>query len=104
MEPVKGGMLANPPKTVLDVLKGAEPDSSAASWALRFAAGLDGVLTVLSGMSNEEQMRDNISCMKGFSSLERTAGLSQSAYLICSCTNSASGCAIRISSSSCGVE
>lgn len=78
MEPVKGGMLANPPKTVLDVLKGAEPDSSAASWALRFAAGLDGVLTVLSGMSNEEQMRDNISCMKGFSSLDEKERLALS--------------------------
>ena len=78
MEPVKGGMLANPPKTVLDVLKGAEPDSSAASWALRFAAGLDGVLTVLSGMSSEEQMRDNISCMKGFSSLDEKERLALS--------------------------
>lgn len=69
MEPVKGGMLANPPKLVLDVLKDAEPDMSASSWAIRFAADLDGVITVLSGMSSNEQVQDNISYMKDFSSL-----------------------------------
>ena len=36
MEPVKGGMLANPPESVADILKTAEPDSSVASWAVRF--------------------------------------------------------------------
>lgn len=40
MEPVKGGMLANPPESVQRVLKEAEPNSSAASWAVRFAANL----------------------------------------------------------------
>lgn len=69
MEPVKGGMLATPPAQVESVLKKAEPDSSAASWAIRFAAGLDGVLTVLSGMSNVEQMQDNLSCLKDFTGL-----------------------------------
>ena len=43
MEPVKGGMLATPPKSVEEILKGAEPESSAASWAVRFAANLEGV-------------------------------------------------------------
>ena len=69
MEPVKGGMLANPPASVLEILKAAEPDSSAASWAIRFAANLDGVITVLSGMSNLEQMQDNLSYMKNFNGL-----------------------------------
>ena len=46
MEPVKGGMLATPPASVLQVLNQAEPDSSAASWAIRFAASLDGIITV----------------------------------------------------------
>lgn len=69
MEPVKGGMLATPPAQVESVLKKAEPDSSAASWAIRFAAGLDGVLTVLSGMSDVAQMRDNLSCLKDFTGL-----------------------------------
>ena len=66
MEPVKGGMLAAPPEPVLNVLKEAEPDMSAASWAIRFAADLDGLVTVLSGMSSVEQMKDNLSFMRDF--------------------------------------
>lgn len=66
MEPVKGGMLANPPESVAKVLKASEPNSSVASWAVRFAANLEGVITVLSGMSNIEQMQDNLSYMKDF--------------------------------------
>ncbi len=75
MEPVKGGMLANPPEAVAEVLKKAEPDSSCASWAVRFAASLEGVITVLSGMSTVEQMEDNLSYMKDFKGLtnEQTA-------------------------------
>lgn len=72
MEPVKGGMLANPPESVARVLKEAEPESSAASWAIRFAASLPGVITVLSGMSNIEQMADNLSYMKDFTGLTET--------------------------------
>lgn len=69
MEPVKGGLLAAPPQSVADILKAAEPEASAASWALRFAADLEGVITVLSGMSNVEQMRDNLSYMGTFTHL-----------------------------------
>ena len=69
MEPVKGGNLATPPESVEKILKAAEPDSSCASWAVRFAADLEGIITVLSGMSNIEQMRDNLSYMKGFKHL-----------------------------------
>jgi len=69
MEPVKGGSLANPPKPVEDILKAADPDVSAASWAVRFAASLPGVMIVLSGMSSTEQMQDNLSYMKEFKPL-----------------------------------
>lgn len=69
MEPVKGGMLATPPASVEKILKDAEPESSAASWAVRFAASLDGIITVLSGMSNVAQMEDNLSYMKTFKGL-----------------------------------
>ena len=72
MEPIKGGMLAKPPETVARVFKEADKNASVASWAMRFAADLDGVITVLSGMSSIEQMQDNISYMKGFNGLSDT--------------------------------
>ncbi len=69
MEPVKGGLLANPPEPAAEILRRANPDTSVASWAIRFAASLEGVLTVLSGMSTLEQMDDNLSFMKNFKPL-----------------------------------
>jgi predicted aldo/keto reductase-like oxidoreductase len=69
MEPVKGGLLATPPKPVAEILQTAEPQSSPASWGIRFAADLPGVITVLSGMSDLRQMEDNLSYMRDFSGL-----------------------------------
>lgn len=69
MEPVKGGMLATPPEPVKRIFEEAEPGSSPSSWAIRFAASLEGVAVVLSGMSSVEQMRENLSFMKGFDRL-----------------------------------
>ncbi len=72
MEPVKGGKLAKPPKAVQELMRSVSPGASFASWAIRFAASLDGVLTVLSGMSDTAQMRDNLSFMRDFRPLDET--------------------------------
>ena len=72
MEPVKGGNLANPPESITEILKAADADASPSSWAIRFAASLPGVVTVLSGMSNIEQMADNLSYMTDFAPLNES--------------------------------
>ena len=71
MEPIKGGSLVKLPETAADVLRTANADAPLASWALRFAASLPGVLTVLSGMSTPEQVRENVGIMRGFKPLTR---------------------------------
>ena len=70
MEPVKGGALANPPKAVQDIFRKANPEASFASWAIRYVASLEGIITVLAGMSNVAQMEDNLSYMKQFKALD----------------------------------
>ena len=69
MEPVKGGILANVPEKAAELFKSHSPNSSIPSWAIRFAADNEGVFMVLSGMSNTEQLIDNISFMKEFKPL-----------------------------------
>lgn len=69
MEPVKGGSLVSMPEHIKNIFKTAKPDMSIASWAVRYAASLDNIITVLSGMSNLEQLKDNVSYMENFKPL-----------------------------------
>ena len=72
MEPVRGGALATLCPEAVDIFKTAAPDKSTASWAIRFAASLPNVMTVLSGMSDEAQVQDNIRTMTDFQPLTET--------------------------------
>ena len=60
MEPLLGGRLANVPDNIVAKMKQREPELSVASWAFRFAGTPEGVLTVLSGMTYMEHLRDNL--------------------------------------------
>ena len=66
MEPVRGGKLADVPKRVEELFKNNAPDKSIASWAIRFCATHDNVLTILSGMNAKEQMLDNLQSLTDF--------------------------------------
>ncbi len=69
MEPVKGGTLAGLTPELEAMYKAVRPEASIASWALRFVGSLPGVMTILSGMSSEDQMKDNLSTFTGFEPL-----------------------------------
>ena len=66
MEPVRGGALSKLPKEAEGLLRSMHPEWSPAAWALRWVASKPGVMVVLSGMSAEDQLEDNLST---FSSL-----------------------------------
>ena len=84
MEPVKGGSLARLPEEAEKLFREADPKMSVPSWAIRFAASLPNVMTVLSGMSSMEQMEDNLSFMENFVPLteEETALCHKAAHII----------------------
>ena len=69
MEPCKGGKLANHDEECTEILKSVRPDKSIASWAFRYVASLPGIATILSGMTTQEQMEDNMNTFKNFEPL-----------------------------------
>ena len=70
MEPVKGGTLANMTGRPTEILKELSPEASFASYAIRYAASLENVMLVLSGMSDEQQLIDNTAYMREFRPLD----------------------------------
>ncbi len=106
MEPVKGGTLARVPADAEKLFRTAAPDHSIPSWAIRFAASLPNVMVVLSGMSNMEQMEDNISYMDEFVPLSeeeqklcfRAGGIinAQIAVPCTGCSYCTEGCPVHI--------
>jgi hypothetical protein len=81
MEPVRGGSLASLCEKADEIFKSASPDKSIASWAIRYAASFPNVLTVLSGMSNMEQIKDNVSTMDSFKPIDEKDSLTIAAAL-----------------------
>ncbi len=70
MEPVRGGTLAELSEEAREILKEKNPEASIASWAIRYVAGLENVLVVLSGMSDMEQTKDNVKTLSDFHPLD----------------------------------
>jgi len=71
MEPVKGGTLASLPAPAEALLKAHDPSRSIASWAIQYAATLEGVTSTLSGMTNLEQVKDNLKTFKNLKPLTK---------------------------------
>ena len=106
MEPVKGGTLARLAPELEERFRAIRPDDSAASWALRFVGSLPGVMTILSGMSTEAQVFENIRTFENFEPLNeleqktvaevRDALLSTPLIGCTACLYCTDGCPMRI--------
>ncbi|OUO92806.1 aldo/keto reductase [Cloacibacillus sp. An23] len=106
MEPVKGGSLVEIPDEAKAMFEACTPGMSPASWAVRFAAGQEGVALVLSGMSSYEQLEDNTGYMEDFKpltereleTLERAKGAIAAAHAIpcTACRYCVEGCPMEI--------
>ncbi|GAB5082773.1 aldo/keto reductase [Hominimerdicola sp. 21CYCFAH17_S] len=70
MEPVKGGSLASLPDDIIEEFRKLAPEASAASWALRWVGSLPNVKVILSGMSDEAQVSDNLNTFTDFRPLD----------------------------------
>ncbi len=96
MEPIKGGSLANLPESASKYFSAIHPSKSAASWALRWVASLPNVKVVLSGMSNEKQVADNLDTFGDFKALneiEQNAVVNAAEALKSRVKNGCTGCA-----------
>lgn len=95
MEPVKGGTLAEVPEEVETLFRSMAPEASVPSWAIRFAAGLDNVMMVLSGMSSMAQLLDNtatVSQLEPLSAEERETVLKAAEMIRSSIAIPCTGC------------
>ena len=84
MEPIKGGTLANLPADAAAPLRALRPEASDASWALRWVGSHKNVHVILSGMSAEDQLADNLATFASFEPLsaEETAAVEQAAAVL----------------------
>lgn len=71
MEPLKGGVIVNPPEDIKNDFKEFNPDKSIASLAIRFCASLDNVKIVLSGMNKMEDLIDNCDTYENFKPIDK---------------------------------
>ena len=71
MEPLRGGKLASLPDEDAEKLTKLRPDEKIPAWAFRFLQSIDGVTVILSGMSDMEQLQDNIRTVETEKKLNR---------------------------------
>ena len=101
MEPLQGGKLATLTPAAVEVLRKADPKASAAKWAFRYAASLPNVLTVLSGMTTMEVLKENIETFTDFKPLLAEArdvylGVSKSRVPCTTCRYCVNECPVKI--------